>query len=1023
MIPFSHIETWATGPLTHMQGISDIVLLSDGGTLLQVYTTSGPEGGLLAWSLSGGTASLIDRVDYAPSGGMPVPMDLKLVSSGGQDRLIAYGQFASGLIGAAIESGGTMAVPGAVAVGPGAILDLETLELGENRVYYTTSRDVAGIGVWVESAQGAITQTAQIAVDGVAPGAETGMNLVDLGIAQTGGVTYLLALSAVTNGVTGFRVGADGGLTKIASLGAPDGLAISTPTVLETVTVAGQAYALVGAAGSSSISVIRIGADGSLHPVDQVMDSLGTRFDGLSVMKTVTSGDRVFVIAGGADDGLSLMALLPGGRLLHLGSVADDTAMALTNPGALGVAASATGIDIVVSGEPDAALTHLHVDLGPLAATMFAAAGGQTLTGGSAGDLLVGGAGNDVLDGGTGDDILIDGAGEDTLYGRSGKDIFVFTADGRTDWVMDFNPRVDRLDLSALGRFYDKSALTFTPTADGTILGIGQEQIHLVSALGKTILADDIPLENLVDLSHSPILTSSQSTLDPGETMTGAAGADTLTGTARGDLIDGGDGADTLDGGDGDDTLIGGAGTDSLFGGTGDDLLQGGVDADMLSGAAGNDTLQGDDGADRLFGGAGNDSLSGGADNDVLSGDGGDDALDGGAGADALYGGAGSDLLDGGDGDDTLWGGTAGDLLRGGAGNDLLLGEGKNASYDTVAAQVFRLYQATLDRAPDAAGHASFTHAILSGEQSLNDAVLGLVNSAEFQSRYGATTSTGFVTLLYDNVLGRAPDAAGLAGWTGHLDAGDMTRSEVVLGFSESREFQTRTAASALSFSMTGQQMQWSDDVFRLYQATLDRAPDEAGFTGWTTSLAQGTSFLTAVSGFVGSTEFQSRYGSSSDGEFVTLLYGNVLHRAPDAAGLSGWTSLLETGAKSRAEVVQAFAQSREFIGNSAQDLKDWMHGQNMGDTLDGGPGDDILFGGLGADTFRFTAGDTGTDTVIGLEHWDFLEFSSFGYTTAGDVLTHLTQAGNSVVFADQGVTVHFEQALLADVTADMILV
>ncbi len=41
-------------------------------------------------------------------------------------------------------------------------------------------------------------------------------------------------------------------------------------------------------------------------------------------------------------------------------------------------------------------------------------------------------------------------------------------------------------------------------------------------------------------------------------------------------------------------------------------------------------------------------------------------------------------------------------------------------------------------------------------------------SSAEFTSQYGSRDNTSFVTLVYQNVLGRVPDPGGLAFWTGH---------------------------------------------------------------------------------------------------------------------------------------------------------------------------------------------------------------------------------------------------------------
>ena len=66
---------------------------------------------------------------------------------------------------------------------------------------------------------------------------------------------------------------------------------------------------------------------------------------------------------------------------------------------------------------------------------------------------------------------------------------------------------------------------------------------------------------------------------------------------------------------------------------------------------------------------------------------------------------------------------------------------------------------------------------------------LGFTGSQEFQNTYGSLNSSQFVSQLYLNVLERAADAGGLAGWTHALDAG-TSRGDVTLGFTESQEFQ-----------------------------------------------------------------------------------------------------------------------------------------------------------------------------------------------------------------------------------------
>jgi len=399
--------------------------------------------------------------------------------------------------------------------------------------------------------------------------------------------------------------------------------------------------------------------------------------------------------------------------------------------------------------------------------------------------------------------------------------------------------------------------------------------------------------------------------------------------------------------------------------------------------------------------GSGNDTVLGNSVANRISGNTGNDALSGAGGADSLFGGDGSDTLDG-DG-----------------GNDLLHGETEDSIYDPVAAQVFRLYQATLDRVPDAAGHSGWTAQLLSGATTLQQVATGFVNSPEFQATYGATTNRQFVTLLYNNVLDRAPDAGGLAGWINQLDSGAMTRAEVVIGFSESPEFRANTQAGTLNFSRAGYQADWSDDVYRLYQATLDRSPDAGGFDGWTEALAAGADYLSVVSGFVNSPEFQATYGATTNSQFVTLLYNNVLDRAPDAGGLASWVNQLDSGAMTRAEVVRGFAQSPEFRSNSADPLEAWMRGQG-GDRLAGGAGDNILFGGIGADTFVFNTSDGGTQTIADMEAWDTVQIENSSYASANALIAALTQVGDDVLLTDNGTTIQFENTILSEFDTDM---
>lgn len=102
-----------------------------------------------------------------------------------------------------------------------------------------------------------------------------------------------------------------------------------------------------------------------------------------------------------------------------------------------------------------------------------------------------------------------------------------------------------------------------------------------------------------------------------------------------------------------------------------------------------------------------------------------------------------------------------------------------------------RLYRAYFKRWPDAAGQAYWVGKMRAGT-SLTKVSDSFAAVPEFKSMYGSRTNAEFVTLVYNNVLGRDPDAAGHAYWLGRLNRGAITRGGVMLQFSESPENKTK---------------------------------------------------------------------------------------------------------------------------------------------------------------------------------------------------------------------------------------
>jgi subtilisin-like proprotein convertase family protein len=232
---------------------------------------------------------------------------------------------------------------------------------------------------------------------------------------------------------------------------------------------------------------------------------------------------------------------------------------------------------------------------------------------------------------------------------------------------------------------------------------------------------------------------------------------------------------------------------------------------------------------ENAYAGDGDDQVFGNASDNILFGGRGADTLAGGAGADMLWGGRGADILTGGEGRDTFLfkpRETAGDRVTDYAiGTDKLLFQGfidpmLSANRDTYTLAyrggsesfrienvgglrlqfvpdngptVARLYYATFERAPEAAGLDYWEKQL---DQGFGAVALAneFVKSVEFSARYGSNlTNQAYISLLYDNVLDRAADAPGLAYWTGQLASG-LSRGQVLLGFSESAEFVAKTS-------------------------------------------------------------------------------------------------------------------------------------------------------------------------------------------------------------------------------------
>ena len=215
------------------------------------------------------------------------------------------------------------------------------------------------------------------------------------------------------------------------------------------------------------------------------------------------------------------------------------------------------------------------------------------------------------------------------------------------------------------------------------------------------------------------------------------------------------------------------------------------------------------------------------------------------------------------------------------------------------AAQLVQRINATAKPLPGLAGKVATGgivdayRALGSTEAELQTAILG---SAEFFAHQGGTV-TGFVTGLYQDLLGRNPDPAGLAYWSSFITLGTASRNAVAAAILASPESRATEVAG------------W-------YQTDLGRTTPLAvlktdpGVLHWVQIIISGVRPQNVEALILSSPEYLQAYGASPP-PVVAAWYQNVLGRSADPVGLALWSSFLWNGATPLA-VIQSFQSTNE---------------------------------------------------------------------------------------------------------------
>lgn len=684
----TYSRTYATGVAALNSDIRRMeAVATDAGVTL--YSMTGVSGGIAAWTLGATTATVTSTKYFSNAMRTMTGADLAWLSSG-NTNVIIYGTSAGGdllsyVVGADGQFGRAVTFDLDDRTATGRQSQIDVISMADGSALIAAVDDATGkLNTYMFKADGTISPVQSL----VAPG-ETSAGTVLLESVKIGSAEFLLRADAGLQGVAVYAVNpGTGALTLRDTLGAQEGVGIASPSEMSIVTAFGKTFVLLAASESSSISVIQLAANGTLTAVDHMWDTLDTRFGNVSVLETVTVGNRVFVLAAGADDGISLFTLLPDGHLVHLQTLEHVAGSGLENIQSLAATVVGNTIQALVSSGTASGIARYDIDLDTLGTTVNGAATGSVLRTGTAKDdmLVSNSTGQDTLQGGAGDDILVSGGGSTWLYGGAGDDTFVIRPSKSVQYIMDYAAG-DTIDLSSLPMLRSTSQLEAHSTATGISLAFGEYRIEVRSASGKALALTDIwpglsfgGADHLLLLNTDPDDDPDPPEVDPDapRVIHGGTGAETLTGGGGNDTIYGGTGDSTIYGGGGNNLIYGGGGNNVLNGGDGDDTIYGGEGNDTIIGGGGNNLLIGgqteNNLRDVIYGGTGKDTINGGYGNDLLYGGDGDDVIDGGFGSDSIYGGAGNDTMNGGPLSDYISGGPGDDFINGGFGHDRLVG-------------------------------------------------------------------------------------------------------------------------------------------------------------------------------------------------------------------------------------------------------------------------------------------------------------------------------------------------------------
>jgi Domain of unknown function (DUF4214) len=151
-----------------------------------------------------------------------------------------------------------------------------------------------------------------------------------------------------------------------------------------------------------------------------------------------------------------------------------------------------------------------------------------------------------------------------------------------------------------------------------------------------------------------------------------------------------------------------------------------------------------------------------------------------------------------------------------------------------------------------------------------------------------ALTATSYVTSLYQNLLNRAPDSAGLTFWVNQINSG-LSNFQVAQDFWRSAEHRAL-------------------EIESYYTTYLGRTADRIGLNFWVNQMLRGEPEVDVVAQFLTSGEYIFLHPTPAN--YITALYAAILSRLPSGTELNFWENELAVNGAGR--VTAGILLSRE---------------------------------------------------------------------------------------------------------------